>query len=137
MTRIMKRFLFWSPPLLYLGLIFYLSSLSRIRLGFEAPDFLLHFPEYFLLLVLLVRAVNLGFRERVGWLALLSCSLFSVVYAASDEIHQYYVPGRDASVSDFLTDAAGVLAGVLAILIYQKFYRRRSSPKKDGFIPDK
>lgn len=41
----------------------------------------------------------------------------SLLYAASDEIHQLFVPGRVASIKDFLIDSMGIF---LAILIYPK-----------------
>ena len=42
--------------------------------------------------------------------------VISVLYAASDELHQIFVPGRACQLSDFLVDSAGVL---LAVLLYQ------------------
>lgn len=36
----------------------------------------------------------------------------AVCYAASDEFHQYFVPGRAAMVTDVLIDSGGVLIGV-------------------------
>jgi len=42
--------------------------------------------------------------------------VISALYAASDEIHQSFVPGRASQWSDFFIDAAGI---ILAILIYQ------------------
>ena len=33
---------------------------------------------------------------------------FSVVFAASDEIHQAFVPGRQTDVMDWLADVAGI-----------------------------
>lgn len=54
-------------------------------------------------------------------------SLYSVgicaAYAVSDEIHQFFVPGRSFQISDILTDTAGVITGtliVIAILIYKR-----------------
>ena len=39
-----------------------------------------------------------------------------VLYAASDELHQAFVPGRASQWQDFLVDIAGI---ILAVLIYQ------------------
>lgn len=36
--------------------------------------------------------------------------------AAADELHQYFVPGRNAAVKDVLIDTAGGIAGMLVIL---------------------
>jgi len=43
--------------------------------------------------------------------------IISIVYAASDEFHQLFVPGRSSTIKDILTDLIGIL---FAILIYPK-----------------
>lgn len=50
-----------------------------------------------------------------------------VLYAAGDEIHQLFVPGRSGQVSDVLLDSAGVLAGVVFIFVIQKLLKHKSS----------
>ena len=39
--------------------------------------------------------------------------VLSVVYAISDEIHQYFIPGRACAVSDMALDSAASLVGVV------------------------
>jgi len=64
---------------------------------------------------------GLKWEGRHGWLAW----LLTVLYAASDELHQSFVPGRNASLVDVLVfDAIGALIG-LVILSYWK--KRRAS----------
>ena len=41
--------------------------------------------------------------------------LIGLAYAASDEIHQYFVPGRSSDAGDWLADALGVGAGCLLV----------------------
>ena len=41
--------------------------------------------------------------------------VFCVLYAASDEFHQLFVPGRGASVKDVLIDSAGALIGTVVV----------------------
>lgn len=41
--------------------------------------------------------------------------LLAVLYAATDEIHQTFVPGRSGRVTDVLIDAAGAAVGVLVM----------------------
>ena len=41
--------------------------------------------------------------------------LTAALYAATDEVHQLFVPGRSGQVSDVLLDSAGAIAG-LALL---------------------
>lgn len=42
----------------------------------------------------------------------LSAFIYCVLFAASDEIHQYFVPGRSCELRDFLIDLAGAAAGI-------------------------
>lgn len=46
-------------------------------------------------------------------LLLLFAFLFCVLYAASDEIHQWFVPGRDGAFKDVLLDAVSAFTGLL------------------------
>jgi VanZ family protein len=39
-----------------------------------------------------------------------------IAYAATDELHQYFVRGRHASPVDVAIDAVGVAAGMLLLL---------------------
>ena len=43
--------------------------------------------------------------------------LVGLIYAISDEIHQYFIPDRFASVKDVLIDSAGVLTGIFILVI--------------------
>lgn len=56
--------------------------------------------------------------------------LVGVLYAASDEFHQSFVPGRDPSIVDVGIDSLGVLTGILAVLIIISIYRALKSDKK-------
>lgn len=42
--------------------------------------------------------------------------LFGVFYATTDELHQYFVPGRSARLFDVGLDALGVLTGIYIFL---------------------
>ncbi len=76
-----------------------------------------HFVEYALLGVLAWRAVHFdpafgGYSPgRQLRLVLLLC----VLYAATDEFHQSFVPTRQAAVQDVLLDSCGSGFGLLAI----------------------
>ena len=48
--------------------------------------------------------------------------LVGMMYASSDEIHQYFVPDRTALFTDVLIDTAGVCLGVLIVLMLLQFY---------------
>jgi VanZ family protein len=54
---------------------------------------------------------------REARLVLLSVAL----YAASDEFHQLFVPGRDAAVHDVFIDTAGGAAGLFALWLFGRW----------------
>ena len=82
-----------------------------------------HFIEYFAL-----GAAFCGLFATFS-ISKLRCGIFSagisILYAVSDEAHQYFVPGRNASVWDVLLDSAGVLCGVLAVLGVVTWIRKK------------
>jgi VanZ family protein len=97
----------WGPVLAYMALIFYSSSRPLPPLFRETPDYLLHLGGYFVLGLLAVRAFGRGLppQERSG--AYLLGPLLAFLYAVTDEWHQSFVPGREASGLDLLADAMG------------------------------
>lgn len=110
----------WGPLLGYGYLIFYLSSLSHIPYASEAPDYLEHGIEYFGLGVLTARALNDGLGRPVPLRTLSGALLLCVAYAASDEIHQMFVPDRYADITDVLSDAVGASLGLGALRLIQR-----------------
>ena len=75
----------------------------------DAPtpwDKVAHFCYYGLMAVLLVH----GLGRRWLWVPL----VLVPAVGALDEWHQFYVPGRDASVFDWMADAAGTGVAVFA-----------------------
>jgi hypothetical protein len=97
----------WAPVVVWAALIFTLSAIPSLDSGLGFWDLVLrklaHLGEYAVLGALLYRALR---REP---LALLLAS----AYAATDEVHQAFVSGRQGSPVDWLIDTAGALAGVL------------------------
>lgn len=101
----------WLPPLALMGLIFFLSARSRTSITeVYLIDFLifktLHMIEYAALYFLLFRAMWSRHKSTKAYVwAFVVC----VLYAASDEIHQTYVPGREGRLRDVVIDTAGML----------------------------
>lgn len=46
------------------------------------------------------------------------------LYACSDELHQTFVPGRSAQLSDVITDTFGALCGALVAMIIMQAIKR-------------
>lgn len=105
------------PVLLYMGSIFILSSIPTLRppdLGFEPQDKFYHFVFYAPFGYFVARSFSeqllLPTVRGKYWFYSI---LFGVVYGISDEIHQYFVPGRIMSVWDMVADGLGVCLGVI------------------------
>ncbi len=98
----------WLPPVLWLLFIFVLSSMSipvaKLK-AFRHQDKLVHFIEYGVLGMLLVRGAFLSMerRRRNFWF----CILVAVLYGLSDEFHQSFVPYRTADWMDWVADSLG------------------------------
>ncbi|HWZ53677.1 MAG TPA: VanZ family protein [Candidatus Acidoferrales bacterium] len=90
-----------------------------------------HFTEYFILSLLILRGFQAGNREFGLRLALLSI-LMVAGYAALDEFHQSFVPGRGAAVSDVLLDTSGGAAGILIVALLVPRGRVRRQRKDSG-----
>ena len=48
-----------------------------------------------------------------------------ILYAVSDEVHQYFVPGRAMLAEDVLVDAIGVCLGVLGVFLVRFLWNCR------------
>ncbi|MDD6811925.1 MAG: VanZ family protein [Lachnospiraceae bacterium] len=77
-----------------------------------------HMAEFGILAVLLY--IWLGkWPYTTGRKSVMSAT-FAVFYAASDEIHQLFVPGRAGMVKDVLIDSIGAVLGILVFLGVKK-----------------
>jgi VanZ family protein len=96
----------WLPVVAWAALIFAVSSLPNLSTaqGFagDALSTAAHALEYAVFGALLLRALD-------GRVLALAAGL---AYAVTDEVHQSFVPGRQASALDLLVDAVGLLAGI-------------------------
>lgn len=109
-----SRALGWLPAVAWAGLIFAVSSIPDLRVAPEPLVDLVvrkigHAAVYAILAVLVHRA--LGDRRRrqlVAW-------LIAAAYAATDELHQAFVPGRGPSPLDVGVDAFGAAAGLVLV----------------------
>lgn len=76
-----------------------------------------HFSVYTCLGILMkLSFLYLPIKKRGTLFSFVSC----VLYAVSDEIHQYFVPGRSCEIRDMTIDSLGALLGILltAVCIY-------------------
>jgi VanZ like protein len=99
----------WLPVVVWAALIFALSSLPNLSTAEGIVGDVLssgaHAVEYGIFGALLLRALDVRVLALAAGFA----------YAVTDEIHQSFVPGRQASAVDLLIDALGLLAGIAAL----------------------
>ncbi|NLM23759.1 MAG: VanZ family protein [Firmicutes bacterium] len=135
----LRRFLLWSPVVIQMALIFYFShqpSRSPVLDWFPLPFSLGHFLGYALLGALLYRAFAGGLSFSWNAAAAGRSLLISLLYAFSDEFHQLFVPGRDASFLDILLDGAGAAAFLLFYWLVLSLRSRRRSRREGPPEPD-
>ena len=145
----MKKLLFWAGALILIMIIIFVFSSFNAEQSGGKSDFIVNAPlsvlyDWFGIslttavlnwLSFLVRKsahlfiyFALGFcaantlsqitdnRKRVFWISLCWCSF----YGATDEIHQYFIPGRSAMWQDWVLDTVGALIGVGVVLFHKK-----------------
>jgi len=112
---------YWFPLVLYMVLIFYLSSLQQdsftnLNEGFHLNDKVEHFLEYSLLSVLFLRVLKHHSQKNPS----LKAVAFSTLFGFSDEIHQIFVATRVFSLGDIFFDFLGSLAAVILVFYILK-----------------
>lgn len=80
-----------------------------------------HALEYCGLALLLYGAYFVSFRTPQPTLSWLTAAL----YAASDEVHQFFIPGRACQLRDVFVDSLGAAAGILFCTILFLILRRK------------
>jgi VanZ family protein len=120
------------PALLYMGLIFYLSSQPAPSIG--VSDKILHMAGYGALALAVLFGLAGSMRFWRAWALSL---LISSLYGGSDEIHQSFVPSRTADVFDALADAAGSLAALaVAAALAPRRWRALGSEASDPSVKE-
>ena len=148
MTLIIKRIIFGIFIMLWMILIFVLSAqtapesaelsgglLDKILNIFnkklsDYDVFIIDFMQfiirksahtflYIVLSILVLVELSLFNVKR----EIIFTSIISVLYAISDEIHQYFVPGRSGEIRDVIVDTIGVVIGIIIVKIVRKMYK--------------
>ena len=119
MSLRLKNITFYWLPLIVYGVLIYIQSdyPSPDKLpSFILMDKMLHFLAYGIMGILFYRAYQTlrikNNRQMLFLLSVVSASLYGI----SDEIHQYFVPARNADILDVIADTFGA---VCIVYIYQ------------------
>jgi VanZ family protein len=116
------------PALLIAGTIFFLSTQSSLPhpKSFIGLDKLLHFTAYGALGFAAFLWVPPAFWKRRPVLSLLLITTIVSAYGITDELHQYFVPGRDCDIWDWVADTLGAFTGALvAMMVLKKILKRQ------------
>jgi VanZ family protein len=116
----------WLPPVLLMGLIFFLSAQPSLDSGLGLVDLigrkLIHFTAYALLCFLWWRALTTVTSQRPAVVAAL---VVASAYAITDEYHQSLVEGRSGNPLDWGIDTAG--AALVALRLWATAGRRTTA----------
>ena len=133
------RWIMFLPAVTWMIFIFYMSaqtggesgSLSEriTRPVIDLLDHIFNYGEHYAVafdkkeyaILFLLIFFPLKRCAGVSWKAYMVGMIIAVIYAGSDEVHQYFVAGRHGCISDVLIDSAGaVTAAVLTALASNK-----------------
>jgi VanZ family protein len=139
-----KRIKHWLPVTMWVGLIFFFSTdefsssntspvveslaswifpeISRqtVETIHLALRKLGHWTEYFVLVVLVQRALLKETDNKWQLRHTVFTLVFILVYALSDEFHQVFVPSRTASFGDVMIDVLGGICGIFWMVWYRR-----------------
>jgi len=97
---------------MYCGVIIAMSHQSKVpmmQISLQNIDKLYHLIEYGILALLVYVAWSYKKKRILAFL---------IIFSISDEIHQYFIPGRNCSFFDLITDVTAIL-GVYIIFRYK------------------
>lgn len=116
-----------GPAALWAAFLFFMSSQSTLPVSLHSGlDKVAHFGAYAVLGAFLAHATL-----RLGYPIFLALFV-GMCYGATDELYQSTVPGRHASVGDWIADVLGVIAGVIFVIIVHRRLRPDQGAPRGG-----
>lgn len=103
----------WFLVFLCMGVIFYFSHQPAQDLPplFMYQDIVFHFLSYCILAYFFSRALKHSNTALSHAKIIIFSVCFGVLYGASDELHQFFIPGRNSAFTDVMIDGLGSLSG--------------------------
>ena len=122
---------FYFPVLIWMGIIFYLSSIPSLKSGASVifVEIILrkiaHLMEYAILAFLIFRIFFIN-KQCLFLKSLLISLLIIFLYSVGDEVHQLFVEDRAGKIIDVGIDLIGGIIGLLIakLIIYRNFSRK-------------
>ena len=108
----------WGPSAFVMAAIFYVSGLSSVPVPSALPDVGVHAVAYAVLGASLLRGFADAQWSQVTIRNACWAVLLAVVYGATDEWHQSFVPGRTPELRDLFADAVGSAFGASVVWLW-------------------
>lgn len=120
-----KNFFKYHFPVIFgCILIFILSSIPGNlfpNVDFKLSDKVVHFLIYFVLAITFyISLKNQGSSSFITRHSFFLSIIFTSLYGALDEFHQYFVPNRTCDFFDFIANSIGAVAAITIIFIILK-----------------
>lgn len=122
-----KKLIYWLPAVLYMALIFYMSSnpapeaIRRVPIYFDIK--IVHIVEYAVLSLLYFFALDRTAKIPLTWKLIYSIAL-AFLYGLTDELHQVFVPARSAKLIDAFADLIGAAIAQVFVWIAGRYNSR-------------
>ena len=111
--------------------IFFASSLPTVpQFVHDTSDLLLHFVAYGGLGVLVIRAIAAGRWDRLSFGSFARAWAIAAGYGITDEVHQALVPGRFASIADWIADASGAAVALAVVAALCRWARKGAGTRE-------
>lgn len=138
MQKIFNKVVVWVPAVIWMGIIFYLSSQTNPVTSLtpgrsissttepagweEWLDYIFHPLEYALLTLAFYFGWTDGklMRSNPSWKLMVYSTMMAIGYALIDEVHQIFVPGRSFEVVDISLDMVGAGFAVLGLWLMNR-----------------
>lgn len=128
--------LVYIPLVCYWIFLFILTTIPGSAMpDVKVSDKIEHFAAYFVLGALLCLAVMVQDKYvLVKKHPFVSSWFFIALYAGIDEMHQMFVPGRQADLLDWTADIVGAALALIVIAIIKKIDDGRNGPLRNGKV---
>lgn len=127
-----KKWLVHGTTVLWALTILVLTSIPRLQppdLGIHFTDKLAHAGVYGIFAFFLIRSFR--YSRRFQTRAAQATCVSAVLFAALDEWHQYYIPGRFAEVADFLADCLGIGLVLIVYFLWKRNQKKHNAKGHD------
>ena len=108
----------WLPPLAWAGCILIATSIPGAhipRVNVPNLDKVVHFVFYGVFAWLLLPALHGRRGQRIAMVL-----AFIAVFAALDEFHQKFIPGRSMDVEDWVADMSGAATALVIAAVARR-----------------